>query len=152
MLSIIGIFTWRYWNEQKIAKITTFEECAAAGYPIMESNPAMCVTPDEKYFTQQIEKMPSSSISTSGQQISINGEIICSPHKNTAGPITSECAFGLKGDDGKNYALADPAMKYPISLAAGTKVQITGKLNESTESKYNTVGTIEIISLTIIGN
>ncbi len=34
--------------------ITTFEECAAAGYPILESYPEQCRTPDGKSFTKVV--------------------------------------------------------------------------------------------------
>lgn len=37
--------------------------------------------------------------------ITITGTFTCLPHKNTSGPQTMECAFGLKADDGHYYAL-----------------------------------------------
>lgn len=36
------------------AGISSFEECKAAGYPIMESYPEQCATPDGKHFTRDI--------------------------------------------------------------------------------------------------
>lgn len=33
--------------------INNFDDCAAAGYPIQESYPARCVTPDGQSFTQE---------------------------------------------------------------------------------------------------
>lgn len=95
---------------------------------------------------------PSSSASSSdilqGNQFTISGIMICLPHKNTSGPQTLECAFGLKGDDGNNYGLTDPGWKYLIGVGNGTKVEITGKLTKKNDSKYDSVGTIEIESLT----
>ena len=38
-------------------------------------------------------------------RISLSGEQLRLPHKNTDGMQTMECAFGLKTDDGKYYAL-----------------------------------------------
>ena len=35
--------------------ITTFEECAQAGYPILESYPEQCRTPDGRSFTRIVE-------------------------------------------------------------------------------------------------
>ncbi len=35
----------------------------------------------------------------------LEGEVVCLPHRNTTGPVTLECAYGLKTDDGKYYAL-----------------------------------------------
>lgn len=43
-----------FLNKQKVASITNFDECAAAGYPIMESYPARCMTPDKRTFTQEL--------------------------------------------------------------------------------------------------
>jgi hypothetical protein len=34
--------------------VSSFEECQAAGYPVLESYPAQCKTPDGKTFTQDI--------------------------------------------------------------------------------------------------
>ncbi len=38
-----------------VVEINSFEECAAAGYPIMESYPEQCRTPDGKNFVREIE-------------------------------------------------------------------------------------------------
>lgn len=35
-------------------EINSFEDCAAAGYPIMESYPERCATPEGKSFTRDI--------------------------------------------------------------------------------------------------
>ena len=40
-------------------EITSFEECQAAGYPIMESYPERCAIPDGKTFTRTIVPEPS---------------------------------------------------------------------------------------------
>ena len=38
----------------EVESISSFEECAAAGYPIMESYPEQCATPDGKHFVREI--------------------------------------------------------------------------------------------------
>ena len=38
-----------------MAQINSFEECAVAGYPIMESYPEQCRTPDGRLFVREIE-------------------------------------------------------------------------------------------------
>ena len=38
-------------------------------------------------------------------QTSFTGEFVCLPHKNTDGPQTMECAFGLKAENGDYFAL-----------------------------------------------
>ena len=39
------------------ANIESFEECAAAGNPVMESYPRQCRTEDGKHFTEVIDTM-----------------------------------------------------------------------------------------------
>jgi hypothetical protein len=40
------------------SSITSFDECAAAGYPIMESYPEQCATPDGRTFINEAHKLP----------------------------------------------------------------------------------------------
>ena len=47
-------------ERQRIASITNFDECAAAGYPIMESYPERCATPDGRTFVNESQIAPSS--------------------------------------------------------------------------------------------
>lgn len=115
--------------------VNSFDECAQH-YPVMESYPAQCNTPDGKHFVQEVS-VP--------QEVTITGEVVCLPHKNTKGPITLECAFGLKSE-GKYYSLSDPAMKY-LDLPMGTPITISGKLTKDVSPVYDTVGKIEITSV-----
>lgn len=50
--AILGLGS--FLNKQKIASISNFQECAEAGYPIMDSYPARCMTPDKRSFTQEL--------------------------------------------------------------------------------------------------
>jgi eight-cysteine-cluster-containing protein len=43
-------------GNQKLAAIDSFEDCAAAGYPIMESYPEQCATPDGRVFVRQLSE------------------------------------------------------------------------------------------------
>ncbi len=45
-------------EQGKRINISSFEECKAAGYPIMESYPEQCKTPNGKYFTRLIREVP----------------------------------------------------------------------------------------------
>lgn len=42
---------------EAVQPITTFEECVAAGNPVMESYPRQCNTPDGKNFVEEIPPM-----------------------------------------------------------------------------------------------
>jgi len=52
-LAVIGFLVWEYFTTPVII-ITSFDECAAKGYPILESYPRQCKTPDGKTFTEDI--------------------------------------------------------------------------------------------------
>lgn len=42
-------------KQQRILSIASFEECRAAGYPIMESYPEQCRTPDGRLFVKEAQ-------------------------------------------------------------------------------------------------
>lgn len=44
---------WYIAGEKSASSIDSFEECAAAGYPIMESYPEQCAVPGGQTFTKQ---------------------------------------------------------------------------------------------------
>lgn len=39
------------------------------------------------------------------KHVTLTGTYVCLPHKNKSGPQTEECAFGIKTDDNKYYAV-----------------------------------------------
>ncbi len=43
-------------KSNNLQAINSFEECAAAGYPVIESYPERCNTPDGRSFTRQISQ------------------------------------------------------------------------------------------------
>ena len=42
-------------NQQKVNSINSFEDCAQY-YPVMESYPAQCNTPDGRHFVQELSE------------------------------------------------------------------------------------------------
>ena len=51
---VVGLLAWKYSLEPKYAiTIANFEDCAKI-YPVMESYPAQCRTPDGRLFIQVI--------------------------------------------------------------------------------------------------
>ena len=49
----VGLFSFLLFKKSAEIDITNFEECAKK-YPVMESYPSVCVTPDGKRFTDNI--------------------------------------------------------------------------------------------------
>ena len=57
----------------------------------------------------------------------LTGEYVCLPHKDTSGPVTLECAFGLKTANGEHYAL-DLGNGDLTSFVAGQTATLSGTI------------------------
>lgn len=81
--------------------------------------------------------------------VTISGTILCLPHKNQTGPQTMECAYGLKADNNTYYGLidSDPTYKNISSIPMNKKVEVTGIINLTTNSIYDTIGTLTVQSI-----
>ena len=53
---VLAVVIFFVWNHKKIEapEVNNFEECLAQGYPILESYPRQCKTPDGKTFVEDI--------------------------------------------------------------------------------------------------
>ncbi len=90
----------------------------------------------------------------------VAGTIICLPHKETSGPVTLECAFGLQAEDG-NYGLRTEHIQddgLPI-YDTGDKIEVTGRLiniedleKDERLRNYDIKGVIVIDSVNVIEN
>lgn len=55
VLLVIGVYSsFYFYTREQYAKISTYEECVAGGFPILESYPSQCHVPNGKSFTQNI--------------------------------------------------------------------------------------------------
>lgn len=88
----------------------------------------------------------------SAQTVILEGEVVCLPHRNTSGPTTLECAYGLKTDLGTYYGLDAsglPAEKQG-GYDTGQKVAFEGTLIAQSDmpgnfwDTYNVVGMLAI--------
>jgi len=89
---IVGVFIlatfasgYLLMNQQKISLIANFEECTTAGYPIMESYPEQCRTPDGRMFVR----------------------IISSPEVSFGIPFTLQLGSQVSFDDSLNVTLVE---------------------------------------------
>ena len=82
------------------------------------------------------------------EAVSLEGEIVCLPHKNTEGPQTLECASGLKTDEGTHYGLSSKDSASPLTAAAGSKKRASanGVLEPATDDTYDIKGVIVVES------
>jgi len=64
-LLIVGLLVFVFQKiRYKTPSIDSFEECAAAGNPVMESYPMRCRTADGQEFVQDISQIPDAPIVT----------------------------------------------------------------------------------------
>lgn len=73
--------------------------------------------------------------------ISISGEIVCLPHKDTTGPTTLECAYGLKADDGRYYGLRNYDS---TGFNTSDSVKVSGDLKPEQSDIYDISGMIDV--------
>lgn len=96
---------------------------------------------------------PDSSIPKAGL-IDVRGEIVCLPHRDTSGPQTLECAYGLHADDDNYYMLRDEvATSGPsaiTTLETGTRVNVTGQFVPEKNERYTTIGIISFDNIVMI--
>lgn len=79
-----------------------------------------------------------------GQAVSIKGEIVCLPHKDTTGPQTEECALGLKAENGKHYSLLTDRVGNDFQTV-NEKVTVHGLLNDPSATQiYDIIGAITV--------
>lgn len=88
------------------------------------------------------------------QNITLSGTYTCLPHMDTTGPQTTECAFGIKADDGSYYAVNFGESADAIELfQSGEYVRAEGfliikeALSSDQWAKYNMKGIFTITRL-----
>ena len=95
VLSIIGALLLAFaQNRQQgqLLSITNFDECAAAGYPIMESYPEQCRTPDGRTFVNERQTTSNDPITFNGCAVAgCSGQLCVSAEE--AGGIVTTCEF-----------------------------------------------------------
>ena len=96
------------------------------------------------------------STATPAGAVSLDGSIVCLPHRNTDGPQTMECAIGFKADAGGYYGLAAKRAedyKMTTEQPTDTRIRVTGNavpvegLSSDEWRKYDVVGVIDVASI-----
>lgn len=101
------------------------------------------------YFDQGVEKPRTEIPPPPAGAIRVSGTMVCLPHRDTKGPHTLECAFGLRDSRGTYFALrdTDPLYKNISSVSMGDRVKVEGVFMPHSDSKYQDIGVIEITLL-----
>jgi hypothetical protein len=100
-------------------------------------------------FASRQATAPSVEGPVDGSSITISGEFTCLPHKDTSGPQTLECAFGLKSGD-IYYALGEEGPDYNLlsEVNTGQNITVTGTFQSHPDTKYQDIGTITVSEIT----
>lgn len=110
VILVTGVIVWKYQKTSKIQSISTFEECAQAGYPIMESYPKQCSTPDGRNFTKQVISNPdlqSETVNEIGLSLQHSKDLVFRKEiADNAGTIRAAGFFLTKGpEDDPEYQM-----------------------------------------------
>lgn len=147
ILTTVSIYAYFYVKNNSVTPakdISTFEECAAAGYPIMESYPEQCHVPGGSTYTRV-------TTDESPTAITLTGTYTCLPKVDTGGPVTLECAFGLKTDAGY-YSLDMSSIltdNYPMltgneTITVGGVLVPKAMLSSDRWKTYDVIGVIAV--------
>ena len=79
-------------ERQRIASITNFDECAAAGYPIMESYPEQCAVPDGRTFVNE-RQTPPDGMTRNGCAVAGCSSQLCMSAEEAESGGVSTCEF-----------------------------------------------------------
>ncbi len=87
---VVGLGSWLLVRQfaQPVPSVTTYAECVAAGYPILEIYPEQCRTPDGRTFTNP-DAPPLTPPPTSTGEFTSEGGITITLDGWTESPVTS---------------------------------------------------------------
>lgn len=110
--------------------------------------------PFDPFGSDEASSTPTASVVVAPPQgpITVQGVMLCLPHKDTTGPQTDECAFGLKDDSGRYFALSDSDPNYLniIGVPMSVRVEVEGMFGPQSGSKYQDVGIISVTKITAL--
>lgn len=150
---LIGFFVIKnYTNNPKQGYdenivVNSYEECVAAGFPILESYPEQCVSADGRHFTR---KLKAEELAQMAVPAILYGSFVCLPLRNPSDSLaTSECVYGIKAESGEYYTLKDDSSSL-FSVANGQQIEIRGMLNPEKSEIYQSEGVIDVQEFYVI--
>ncbi len=103
-----------------------------------------------------ITQLAKGAYSTIPEKTTLKGVYTCLPHRESKGPQTTECALGIKTDNGVYYAMDTNLIQSKnilSSLTTGDRIQIDGpivpveQLNSDSWQKYDIHGIISVTGI-----
>jgi len=111
------------------------------------------------FFAQNNQVPPPAEVGTDTEpyRATLAGEYVCLPHKDTSGPQTDECAFGLRTEGGEYYAIdfyLMSQMHQPPSigdrLSASGVVTSMERLSSDHWQKYEVKGIFSVTDALVV--
>jgi len=141
ILIIVNIIAFVLDINKGQAPINPFESIE----PVVENGANQPANPDT-----------SASANPNVGEVSVQGQIVCLPRKDTESPAILLCTFGLKGDNGNYYALEPDKLEDGLSSAGSNKVLVEGyfspveMLSSNIGQIYDIIGVIRVSSIEIL--
>jgi hypothetical protein len=154
IVSITKVDDNTYTVEGNVIEVTSApSNSAAATQPAAVYPVSMQVHKIDRSGEWFITSFQKGAYSELPQQVTVTGIWECLPHKDTSGPQTTECAFGIAQDqsDG-HYAISTSLMSsYPVDFPTGAHVRVQGVLTPANQlnsiQKYDIDGIIQATSI-----
>ncbi len=84
------------------------------------------------------------------EAVSVEGEVVCLPHKDNNTQHTLECAVGIKTAEEKHYGLSTNDSTSPLTMGVGKKAKVNGTLEPAGDTKYDIKGIIAVESYELL--
>jgi hypothetical protein len=161
IVSVDPINTGTYEVHGNVIELTSQEVAgggAAATYPVV----IKIENRDGKWLITDFQKSAYSDTNTEDQgaqsdkTVKLTGTFACLPHRDTSGPQTLECAFGIKTDDGFYYSLDTSPLGNIVTYPTGTRLEVEGlnvpqdQINPGTWQKYDIKGMMRVVRVKAI--
>ena len=120
----------RTWETPCPGMVTSFRECEMLGYPVMESYPRQCQTPEDETFTEDISNAPEQPITpVTDSPETDTTESLCAEEGGVFSAVFDElpdtCCEGLKEwNSGMDTGISIADDCYETGLLAGSPVGV----------------------------
>lgn len=145
------IYNEKQADEPQENEISSYEECVAAGYPILETFPQKCMTPEGDTFTKSLSEEELRNMIV---PVTVQGTFSCLPVKDPESPHNDICAFGLETEDGDFYGLRSVDESSDINvlgtISVGTEIEVRGAFTPGISLLYQGLGTIMVESVEVV--
>lgn len=144
----IDIVTVNTNGTSAAVEANVIEPASGSGGAVPVGVQPLSLTLEKRNGTWLISGLSMGAYSELPHQQTIVGYWECLPHKNTTGPQTTECAFGIAVDQSDGHYAVDTSLMstYPVDYSTGTKVRVTGIVTPANQlnsiQKYDIDGVI----------